>query len=128
MQPSVLITGAGSGIGLATTLEVARRGRRPLAAVHLEEQCDTVAKAAAEAGVEVETTVLDVADEDACAEVVAGRELEALVNVAGYVNAGAIVDVDDAAVRRHLEVMLVAPMRLARLALRRCAATGPVAS
>ena len=126
MQPFVLITGAGSGIGLATTLEVARRGRRPLAAVHLEEQRDTVSKAAAEAGVEVETTVLDVADEDACADVVAGRELlEALVNVAGYVNAGAIVDVDDAAVRRHLEVMLVAPMRLARLALPSLRDNGP---
>lgn len=117
MQPSVLITGAGSGIGLATALELARRGRRPLAAVHLDEQRDVVAKAAADAGLQVDTAVLDVSDAAACAELVEERPLEAVVNAAGYVNAGAVVDVSDEEVRRHLEVMLVAPMRLARAAL-----------
>ena len=117
MQPSVLITGAGSGIGLATSIELARQGRRPLAAVHLDDQQELVAKAAADAGVDVETTVLDVSDPAACAAVVDGLPLEAVVNAAGYVNAGAVVDVSDDEIRHHLEVMLLAPMRLARAAL-----------
>ncbi len=125
MEPSVLVTGAGSGIGLATALELARRGRRPIAAVHLEEQQDLVAKAAADAGVDVETAVLDVSDPGACAEVVGRRPLEALVNAAGYVNAGAVLDVDDDAVRHHMEVMILAPMRLARLALPSLRQHGP---
>jgi len=125
MKPAVLVTGAGSGIGLATSLELARRGRRPLAAVHLEEQQDLVAKAAAHAGVTVETTVLDVGDPEACAEVVAATPLEALVNAAGYVNAGAVLDVRDEDVRQHMEVMTLAPMRLARLALPSLREHGP---
>lgn len=117
MEPSVLVTGAGSGIGLATSLELARRGHRPLAAVRLDDQQDLVAKAAADAGLTVETTTLDVSDPAACADVVDGRSWEAVVNAAGYVNAGAVLDTDDDEVRHHLEVMVLAPMRLARLAL-----------
>jgi NAD(P)-dependent dehydrogenase (short-subunit alcohol dehydrogenase family) len=41
----------------------------------------------------------------------------AVVNNAGFAQAGAIADVDDAAVRRQLEVNLVAPARIARLVL-----------
>lgn len=125
MEAAVLITGAGSGIGLSTALELARRGRRPVAAVHLDEQEDLVAKAAADAGLHVETTVLDVSDPEACAEVIEGMPLEALVNAAGYVNAGAVLDVDDDDIRRHLEVMTLAPMRLARLAMPSLREHGP---
>ena len=125
MEPSVLITGAGSGIGLATAIELARRGRHPLAAVHLDDQCDLVAKAAADAGVHVATTVLDVTDDEACAEVVSGRSFDALVNAAGYVNAGALLDIEDVDIRRHIEVMILAPIRLARLVLPSLREHGP---
>ncbi len=117
MSRSVLVTGAGSGIGLATAVALAKGGHRPLAGVHREDQCDVVGKAAAEAGVAIETVVLDVSDADACADVVASQPLEGLVNCAGYVNGGALVDIDDAEIRHHLEVMMLAPIRLARLAL-----------
>jgi len=114
---SVLTTGANSGIGLATVLEVARRGYRSIGSVRSSEKAEVVAKAAAEAGVEVETVLLDVTDADACAEVMAGLPLFGLVNNAGYTGTGAIEDVSDDDARRQLETMTVAPMRLARLAL-----------
>ncbi|HEY3701034.1 MAG TPA: SDR family NAD(P)-dependent oxidoreductase [Acidimicrobiales bacterium] len=37
---TVLVTGANSGIGLATTLELARRGLRSVGSVRSEEKAD----------------------------------------------------------------------------------------
>jgi NAD(P)-dependent dehydrogenase (short-subunit alcohol dehydrogenase family) len=114
---TVLTTGANSGIGLAVVLELARRGYRSIGTVRSEAKADVVSKAAAEAGVEVETVLLDVTDAGAAAEVMAGLSLYGLVNNAGYTGTGAIEDVPDDDARRQLETMAVAPMRLARLAL-----------
>ena len=117
MDRTVLTTGANSGIGLATVLEVARRGYRSIGSVRSDEKAEVVAKAAAEAGVEVDTVLLDVTDAGACEQVMAGLHLFGLVNNAGYTGTGAIEDVGDDDARRQLETMTVAPMRLARLAL-----------
>src|SRR5437660_1111084 len=110
---TVLTTGANSGIGLATVLEVARRGYRSVGSVRSGEKAEAVAKAAADAGVEVETVLLDVTDAGACTEVMEGLSLFGLVNNAGYTGTGAIEDVGDDDARRQLETMTVAPMPLA---------------
>jgi NAD(P)-dependent dehydrogenase (short-subunit alcohol dehydrogenase family) len=124
VQRTVLTTGANSGIGLATVLELARRGHRSIGSVRSEVKAGAVAEAAARAGVRVETVLLDVTDAAACADVVDGLELYGLVNNAGYTGTGAIEDVTDDAARHQLETMTVAPMRLARLALRGMRARG----
>lgn len=114
---TVLTTGANSGIGLHTAIEVARRGYRSVGTVRSQRKGATLADAASEAGVEVEPVVLDVTDAEACAEVMADLQLYGLVNNAGYTNTGAIEDVSDEDVRQQFETMTLAPMRLARLAL-----------
>src|SRR2546423_11400285 len=101
-RDTVLTTGANSGIGLATVLEVARKGMRSVGSVRSEEKADVVAKAAAEAGVEVETVLLDVSDADGCAEVIEQVRPWGLVNNAGYSNTGAIEDVSDDEARQQL--------------------------
>lgn len=117
MTRAVLITGAGSGIGLATAIEAARLGFRAVAAAHRPEQVSGVRAAAAEAGVDVRAEVLDVTDDVATAALLDDVEPWAVVAGAGYMNAGLIEDVpiDDA--RRQLDVMLLAPARLVQLAL-----------
>jgi NAD(P)-dependent dehydrogenase (short-subunit alcohol dehydrogenase family) len=102
---------------LVTALELARRGWRSIGSVRSEEKAGVVAKAAAEAGLEVETVVMDVTDSDRCEQVMSELRLRGLINCAGYNSSGAISDVDDDEARRSLETMAVAPMRLARLAL-----------
>lgn len=113
----VLTTGANSGIGLATVVKLATLGFRSVGTVRSASKAATVATAAEAAGVSVQTVMLDVTDEMRCAEVVDQVRPWAIVNNAGYSGVGAIEDVSDDDVRRQLETMVVAPMRLARLAL-----------
>lgn len=116
---AVLTTGANSGIGLATVIELAKRGYRSIGSVRSSAKADIVHKAAADAGVSVETVLLDVTDADACAAVIADLDVDlyALVNNAGYGMTGAIEDVTDAEAHHLFETMVFAPMRLARLVL-----------
>lgn len=114
---TVLTTGANSGIGLATTIEMARRGYRSVGSVRSAAKADIVHKAAGDAGVQVETVLLDVTDAEQCEAVLADLDLFGLVNNAGYAVTGAIEDVSDDEARQLLETMVIAPMRLARLAL-----------
>lgn len=115
---TVLTTGANSGIGLATTIELARRGFHSVGSARSDAKAEVVHAAAAEAGVEVETVLLDVTDPVQCERAVAGLPpLYGLVNNAGYALTGAIEDVGDEEARHLFETMVHAPMRLARLAL-----------
>lgn len=114
---TVLTTGANSGIGLATVLELARRGFHSVGSVRSESKAAVVAEAAGKAGLSVETVLLDVTDADRCAEVVNRLRPWGVVNNAGYSGTGAVEDVPDEEVRDQLEAMVIAPMRLARLAL-----------
>lgn len=116
-ERAVLTTGANSGIGLATVIELARRGYRSIGSVRSDEKAEVVHKAAADAGVEVHTILLDVADPEQCERALAGLRLYGLVNNAGYAVTGAIEDVPDDEARAIMETMVLAPMRLARLAL-----------
>ena len=114
---AVLTTGANSGIGLHTAIEMARKGYRSIGTVRSAEMADILGRAASEAGVNVEAAILDVTDADACDELMGKYDLYGLVNNAGFTNTGAVEDTSDADVRLQLETMTVAPMRLARLAL-----------
>ena len=54
-EKTVLVTGANTGIGLATVLELARRGFHTIGTVRSDAKADVVNRAAADAGVAVET-------------------------------------------------------------------------
>jgi NAD(P)-dependent dehydrogenase (short-subunit alcohol dehydrogenase family) len=114
---TVLTTGVNSGIGLAAVIEMARRGHRSVGSVRSTAKARTVQKHAREAGVAVETVILDVTDAAACERVIDQVRPDALVNNAGFSSTGAVEDVGDDEARLAMETMVFAPMRLARLAL-----------
>ena len=124
MSPkSVVVSEAGSGIGLATTLELAHAGFDVIATVATEQQADTLRARVAGTGAGVRTVLLDVADPTSAvrsfteiATMTDGGPW-AVVNNAGFVQPGAVEDVDDEQVREQLETNLVAPARIARLVL-----------
>ena len=98
-------------------IELARRGFDSVGTVRSSAKARAVHQAARKAGVEVRTVLLDVTDGDACRRAIDEERPCGLVNNAGYSSSGAIEDVSDAEARRALETMVLAPMRLARLAI-----------
>lgn len=119
---SVLLTGANSGIGLVTALELAGAGWDVVGTARSEAKAQGIVDAAAERGLTVRIVLCEVDDAESCARAVSEAEeltggLYALVNNAGYAQSGAVEDVSDEQVRAQLETNLVAPMRLARLVL-----------
>lgn len=123
MTKSVVVTGANSGIGLATALELARAGYDVIGTVRTADKAEHLAQQAERRGVRVRAVQLDVADEDSTrdgfAEVdrLTGGGPWAVVNNAGFAQAGAVEDVTAEAARYQLEVNLVAPARIAALVL-----------
>jgi NAD(P)-dependent dehydrogenase (short-subunit alcohol dehydrogenase family) len=123
MTKSIVVTGANSGIGLATVLELAGHGYDVIGTARSEAKAAAIEAAAHDRGVGVRTVVCDVADAEATessfAEIatMTGGGPWAVVNNAGFSQPGAVEDVDDDAARYQLEVNVIAPARIARLVL-----------
>jgi NAD(P)-dependent dehydrogenase (short-subunit alcohol dehydrogenase family) len=121
---TVLVTGAGTGIGLAAMVELARRGFRPVGGVRSPAKARAITRAARKAGVKVQTITLDVTDAKECEQAIAALKPYGLVNNAGLPAGGAVEDVSDDEARLALETMVVGPIRLARLAIPHMRAQG----
>src|SRR4030088_3250531 len=99
----VLTTGANSGIGLATVVEVARKGFESVGSVRSAAKARIVRDAAREAGGEGRTVILDVTDEAQCQKVIERLRPYGIVNSGGYGPVGAVEDVWDAGARAAFE-------------------------
>ena len=116
----VLVTGANSGIGLASVLLLAQRGWDVHGTVRSASKAEALRAAAKEAKVaaRVHPLVLDVSDH---AAVVAAwpqlPEFYAVVNNAGYSETGAIEEVSAERAQAQLAVNLIAPAVIASCAL-----------
>jgi NAD(P)-dependent dehydrogenase (short-subunit alcohol dehydrogenase family) len=109
-QRSILITGASSGIGRATTLRLAQRGWRVFATVR---KADDGERLAAETGGGVEPVTLDVTDrrsiagaEQKVAAALRGEGLDALLNNAGVGLTTPVEFTTEEALRNIFEVNL----------------------
>lgn len=115
MPRTALVTGANRGIGLEAARQLRAAG---LDVVLTARNPDAGRTAAAELGARLEQ--LDVASDEsvrACAARLAGEgiEVDVLVNNAGVLLSGGILDVDDGLVRETLETNLLGPLRTARV-------------
>jgi NAD(P)-dependent dehydrogenase (short-subunit alcohol dehydrogenase family) len=116
----VLVTGANSGIGLDTTLSLARRGWETWGTVRSQDKADTLAAAAdgARVGQLVRPLVLDVSDDEAVIDMWPELpDFYGVVNNAGYSETGAVEEVSAAQARAQLDVNVVAPAVVSACAL-----------
>ncbi|MCU1593072.1 MAG: Short-chain dehydrogenase/reductase [Frankiales bacterium] len=118
MPNTVLVTGASSGIGLVTCLELAASGWDVIGSARTGDKAQRITDAAAEAGVTVRTVLMDVDDPASCAAAVEEvGPVYGLVNNAGFAQSGAVEDVSPDQVHRQFETNVFAPIRLANLVL-----------
>jgi NAD(P)-dependent dehydrogenase (short-subunit alcohol dehydrogenase family) len=129
MSESVLITGSGTGLGLASALYLAERGFRVYATVRNPAQEPEVLAAARERGTELRVLRLDLTDrasiEAAVATVVQEcGTVDALVNNGGIGLRGCIEDVTDEEVRAVFEANVFGTIAVTQAVLPHMRAAG----
>ncbi|MCB0877388.1 MAG: SDR family NAD(P)-dependent oxidoreductase [Thermoleophilia bacterium] len=116
---TVIVTGAGSGIGRAAALRVAAEGGRVVAADVSAERLEQLAAEAPEAG-SITTVAGDISSLDDCAAIVAAADgrIDALANVAGIMDDFTPAhEVSDEVWERVLRVNVTGMMQLTRAVL-----------
>lgn len=108
---TVLITGAGSGFGNEAALRLAQQGFDVIAGVEIYPQVEVLENQAKERGVALRIEKLDVTDEGDRKKALAWN-VEILVNNAGMLEGGAIVDIPGLNMRREFEVNVIGPLLL----------------
>ena len=124
MDKAVLVTGANSGIGLATCVRLARDGWRVIGSTRSAEKAEALHAAGREAGVTLESVLLEVDDPDSIASafdevaiLTKGEGLHAVVNNAGYTQFGAVEDVGWRDAAAQLATNVLGPIEVARAAM-----------
>lgn len=112
---TVIVTGAGSGIGRATASRVAREGGRVIAVDVSGERLDELVTA--HAGADIVAVVADITDDAGVAAIVesAGGEIDALANIAGIMDDMTPVgELSDAVWERVMRINVTGTMKLMR--------------
>ena len=117
MKKTILITGAGTGIGKDAAFALALRGHRVLATTQTQAQSDVLRIEAANRNVVLEIFKLDITLE-ADREAIAAYPIDVLLNNAGMGESGSLAEVDIQRVRQIFEVNLFATLALTQVALR----------
>jgi len=117
MKKTILITGAGSGIGLDSAWALAARGHRVIATTYSEAQAQALQAMATTRGLPLEVFKLDITSKDD-REKVLSFELDVLINNAGIGESGSLAEVAVDRIRQVFEVNLFASLELTQLALR----------
>lgn len=113
----ILITGAGTGLGKAAALALARKGHHVYATTVDEAQADQMIALGRTEGLRLEGFKLDVTLE-ADRQKIAGLELDVLLNNAGVGYSGSLAEIDVDTVRKNFEINVFGAIRLTQVALR----------
>lgn len=108
---TVLITGAGTGFGLEAAMRLAEKGFDVIAAVEIYAQVQTLKRQAEARGVSLRVEKLDVTNDGDRRKALAW-DVEILVNNAGVLEGGSVVDIPAANMRNEFEVNVIGPLLL----------------
>ncbi len=108
---TVLVTGAGSGFGKEVSFRLAEKGFHVIAAVEIYAPVQPLKREAAARGATLQVEKLDVTDEGDRKKALAWN-VEILVNNAGVLEGGAVIDIPGSNMRHEFEVNVVGPLLL----------------
>ena len=120
---TLLITGAGTGFGNEAAMRLAEKGFDVIAAVEIYAQVQPLKRQAVERGVNLRVVKLDVTNEGDRKKALAWN-VEILVNNAGILEGGAVVDIPGFNMRNEFEVNVIGPVLLTQGIAKRMAKRG----
>lgn len=115
---TILITGAGSGIGKDTALFLARCGHHVIATTETEEQAKNLTSESDKMDISMEIFKLDVTENSDRLKIAQYPELDVLINNAGIGETGSLAEIPLEKVRHNFEVNVFGPLALTQLALK----------
>jgi NAD(P)-dependent dehydrogenase (short-subunit alcohol dehydrogenase family) len=107
----VLITGSGTGFGHEAAMRLAEKGFDVIAAVEIYAQVQTLKRQAAARNVTLQVEKLDVTDPGDRRKAL-DWHVEILVNNAGVLEGGSVLDIPAANMRNEFEVNVIGPLLL----------------
>jgi NAD(P)-dependent dehydrogenase (short-subunit alcohol dehydrogenase family) len=108
---TVLITGAGSGFGKEVSFRLAAKGFKVIASVEIYAQVQPLKREAVARGVTLQVEKLDVTNEGDRVKALAW-DVEILVNNAGVLEGGSVIDIPGPNMRHEFEVNVIGPLLL----------------
>jgi NAD(P)-dependent dehydrogenase (short-subunit alcohol dehydrogenase family) len=106
---TVLIIGAGTGFGCEASMRLAEKGFDVIAAVEIYAQVQTLKRQAVARGVKLTVEKLDVTNGGDRRKAL-GWNVEILVNNAGALEGGSVLDIPGANMRNEFEVNVIGPL------------------
>jgi len=107
----VLITGSGTGFGHEVAMRLALKGFDVIAAVEIYAQVQTLKREAAARGATLRVEKLDVTNDGDRRKALAWN-IEILVNNAGVLEGGSVLDIPGSNMRHEFEVNVIGPLLL----------------
>ena len=117
MRKTILITGAGTGIGCDAAFALAERGPAVLATTFSASQADALRAECVQRGQTMEVFKLDITDA-ADRNLLLGRPIDVLINNAALGESGSLAEVDVNRIRKVFEVNVFATLELTQVALK----------
>ena len=118
MRKTVLITGAGTGIGKGAAIALAKRGHDVIATTETDLQADELRKDPAVSELNLEIFKLDITLEQDRNRI-ASYNLDVLINNAAIGESGSLSEIDIDKVRNNFEVNVFSTFELTQIALKK---------
>ncbi|MDD3304405.1 MAG: SDR family NAD(P)-dependent oxidoreductase [Clostridia bacterium] len=118
MKKTVIITGAGSGLGKEAAIALAKRGHKVYATTQYENECDTLNRFAQEEDIDLESFKLDILlDEDR--NKILDIDFDCLINNAAIGDSGSLAEIRVDRIENVFETNVFSNIKLTQIAIKK---------